>query len=84
MSLQSLSPVGVLGGRGQDTYVSSVTRTTGNHGDTFICTASNGASVGVANYTISAALPPTIVTWQQVALSVIRVEWAQPVGEVVT
>ena len=78
--IQPLSPVGTPQGRGEDTYKSSVTRATGNHGDTFICMASNGASMATANYTISAALPPANVTVNQVAPSVLDIQWTQPSG----
>ena len=78
--IQPLSPVGTPQGRGEDTYKSSVTRATGNHGDTFICMASNGASMATANYTISAALPPANVTVNQVAPSVLNIQWTQPSG----
>ena len=65
--------VGTLRRYGQDTYTTSVTKTTGNHGDTFTCTASNGASMSTRNYTLSSALPPSNVTWEQIAPSVIKV-----------
>ena len=52
-SLMALTAVGTPQRRGFDIYRSTVTRTTGNHGDTYTCTASNGASTSTRNYTIS-------------------------------
>ncbi|CAI8031560.1 hypothetical protein GBAR_LOCUS17912, partial [Geodia barretti] len=72
--------VGTLQRSGNDNYVASVTKTTGNHGDTFTCTASNGVSTSSRNHTLSSALPPTNITWTQIASSVIKVSWAQPEG----
>ena len=72
--LATLSPVGTLERRGLDTYSATVTRTTGNHGDVYTCMASNGASSSTRNYTISAALAPTNVTWEQITPSVIRIQ----------
>ena len=78
--LVTLSPVGTLERRGLDTYSATVTRSTGNHGDMYTCTASNGASSSTRNYTISAVLAPTNVTWEQITPSVIRIQWLQPDG----
>ena len=80
MAYSPPSPVGTLHMSGRDTYRSSVTKTTGNHGDTFTCTASNGASTATRNHTLSSAFPPTNITWQQVAPSVITLSWDQPNG----
>ena len=80
VALPPLSPVGALQMTGQDTYTSSVTMTTGNHGDTFTCMASNGAATTTKNYTLLSALPPSNITWQQVAPSVVTLSWTQPEG----
>ena len=73
--------MGVTEGKGQDTYRASVTRSSGRDGDVFVCMATNGASSDTVNYTLSAALSPTNITWEQVAPSVLLVRWIQPLGK---
>ena len=53
VSLGRLSGVGQLRGRGLNTYKLRIARGNGSHGDTYRCTASNGASIETRSYVIS-------------------------------